>query len=84
MPQDLLPRERRALAVAVREIRARRGMTQEEVSAAAGLGRGYCTDLETGRRRASFDAVVMIARALDVSMVELMELYEDRLGDQAR
>lgn len=80
MPEPM-PKERRALARAVRELRARQGLTQEQVAEAAGLGRGFVSELETGRRRASFEAVVRIARALDVPLGVLVQAFEDRLAD---
>lgn len=71
------PRERRALAVAVRELRARDRISQEDLSLAAGLHRGFVGELETGRRRVSFESVVMIADALpDGSLAELVERFE--------
>jgi transcriptional regulator with XRE-family HTH domain len=78
---DPLPRERRALALAVKELRARRGLTQEEVAHAAGVSRGYLGELEQGRRRASFEGVVRVARGLDVELRELIDAYEARLRD---
>jgi transcriptional regulator with XRE-family HTH domain len=71
-----LPRERRALADAVRELRARERMSQEALSDAAGLHRGFVAELETGRRRVSFESVVLIADALDVELVELVERFD--------
>lgn len=76
-----MPKHRRALAVAVRELRARQGMSQEAVAESAGLGRGFITELETGRRRVSFEAVVAIADALDVPLRELVDVFEARLRD---
>ena len=76
-----MPRERRALATAVKELRARRGLTQEQVAAAAGVSRGYLGELEQGRRRPSFEGVVRVARALEVELVELIETYEARLRE---
>ncbi|HST41366.1 MAG TPA: helix-turn-helix transcriptional regulator [Conexibacter sp.] len=78
---DSLHRERRALAVAVRELRARKALKQEEVGEAAGLGRNYLTTLESGRTNPSFDALVRLARGLDVPLSELILLYEERLRD---
>ena len=80
MPEPM-PRERRALAIAVRELRARRGMTQEQVADAAGVSRGYLGELESGRRRPSFEGVVRVARALDIELVELIQTYEARLRE---
>jgi transcriptional regulator with XRE-family HTH domain len=76
-----MPRERRALALAVRELRARRGLTQEQVADAAGVSRGYLGELEQGRRRASFEGVVRVARGLNVELGELVETYEARLRE---
>jgi transcriptional regulator with XRE-family HTH domain len=78
---DPLPRERRALAIAVRELRARQGLTQEQVADAAGVSRGYLGELEQGRRRASFEGVVRVARGLDVELQELIDTYAARLRE---
>ena len=76
-----MPRERRALALAVKELRARRGLTQEQVASAAGVSRGYLGELEQGRRRPSFEGVVRVARGLDVDLGELIAVYEARLAE---
>lgn len=76
-----MPRERRALALAVKELRARRGLTQEEVANAAGVSRGYLGELEQGRRRPSFEGVVRVARGLDVELRELIDTYDARLRE---
>lgn len=77
-----MSRQRRALAVTVRELRARRGMTQEQVAEAAGRSRGFVAELESGRRGASFEAVAAVAEALDVPMAELGALFDARLAEQ--
>lgn len=76
-----LRRERRALAIAVRELRVRRSLKQEEVCAAADLGRNYLTTLESGRTNPSFEAMVRVARGLGVTFTELVRVYEERLED---
>lgn len=76
-----LHRERRALAIAVRELRARRALKQEELGEAAGLGRNYVTTLENGRTNPSFDALVRIAQGLGIPFSELTRVYEERLRD---
>jgi transcriptional regulator with XRE-family HTH domain len=70
------PRDRRALAVAIRELRSGERISQEDLSLAAGLHRGFVSELETGRRRVSFESVVLIAEALDVPLTELVERFE--------
>ena len=76
-----LHRERRALAIAVRELRVRRSLKQEEVCAASGLGRNYLTTLESGRTNPSFEAMVRVSRGLGVSFTELARVYEERLEE---
>lgn len=66
----------------VRELRARRGLTQEALAEAAGRSRGFVAELESGRRGASFEAVAAVAEALDVPMEELGRLYDARLAEQ--
>jgi transcriptional regulator with XRE-family HTH domain len=78
---ESLHRERRALAIAVRELRVRKSLKQEEVCEAAGLGRNYLTTLESGRMNPSFEAMVRVARGLGVSLVQLIRVYEERLDD---
>ena len=78
---DGLHRERRALAIAVRELRVRKSLKQEEVCEASGLGRNYLTTLESGRTNPSFDAMVRVARGLGVSFAELARVYEERLEE---
>lgn len=78
---DGLHRERRALAIAVRELRVRKSLKQEEVCEASGLGRNYITTLESGRTNPSFDAMVRVARGLGVSFTDLARVYEERLEE---
>ncbi|MGB2710726.1 MAG: helix-turn-helix transcriptional regulator [Conexibacter sp.] len=76
-----LPRERRCLAIAIRELRARQRLTQEQVAEAAGLGHNYISDLESGRTRPAFESVVLIARGLGVPLTEVVRVFEERLAD---
>lgn len=75
------PREQRALASAVREIRARQGLRQEDVASAGGLGRKYIGQVENGDLRPSFAAVLAIARGLGVPLSELVAVYERNVGE---
>jgi len=78
---DPLPRERRALALAVGELRARRRMTQEELAHAAGVSRNYIGELEQARRATTFEALILVARGLNVPLAELVATFEARLLD---
>ena len=50
----------------LKAIRRWRDVTQNQLSSETGLAQGYLSDLETGRRAGSSDALKIIAGALDV------------------
>jgi transcriptional regulator with XRE-family HTH domain len=75
------PPEQCALGAAVREIRARRGMSQEELGFDAGLHRNYVGAVERGEINPTFRIVLQVTRGLDVSVSELLAVYERQLSD---
>jgi len=52
----------------IRIAREWRGLTQVALAAAAGMGQGYLSDLEGGRRKGQTDVLARIAQALDVPL----------------
>lgn len=78
-----MPVERRALAVAVRELRSRERLSQESVSVDAGMHSGFLNELESGRRRVAFESVVAVADVLGLTMQEVGEQF-DRARARAR
>lgn len=75
--------ELRALAAAIREIRARQQLTQEGVGAVGGVGRKYVGQIERAEITPSFAALVAIARGLEVPLSEVIRVYEERLASAA-
>ena len=61
-----------ALAVRVRDRRAKLEMSQQQVAAVSGLTRSSIASIETGRQSVALHHVYAIARALDVSPQELL------------
>jgi len=53
--------------------REKRGLTQRALAAAAGVAASYLADIENGRKPGSADALSRLARALGVSMDDLMD-----------
>ncbi len=53
---------------AIRVLREWRKMTQAQLSKLSGLGQGYISDLEKGRRRGTADALSRVAAALKVPL----------------
>jgi transcriptional regulator with XRE-family HTH domain len=76
--------ELRALAAAIREIRARQQLSQERVAGIGGVGRKYVGQIERGEIVPSFAALVGIANGLDVPLSEVVRVYEERLRAAAR
>ncbi len=75
-------RDRRALANAIRELRARRRLTQEQVAGLSGRSRNFVAELEGGRRGSSFEGVAAVVHGLDVSMEEFGRVYDRCLSEQ--
>lgn len=55
----------------VRQLRAARGLSQEEFAHVAGLDRSYMGGVERGERNISLENICLIAAALAVSPAEL-------------
>jgi transcriptional regulator with XRE-family HTH domain len=64
-----------ALGAAIRQLRAMKAMSQEQLSLEAGLHRNYVGRVERSELSPTFEPLVSIARALDVGPDELMRLY---------
>ncbi len=67
---------RRKFGQAVRHFRAKLGISQEELAQRAGLHRTYVGDIERGERNVALDNIFILARALNVSVADLMRQAE--------
>jgi len=59
----------------VKELREKRGISQQRLSELAGLNRNYVSDVERGRRNPCLNNIVKLAEALDVSPGELFRNF---------
>jgi transcriptional regulator with XRE-family HTH domain len=65
--------ESKGLDLVIRELREKKGLTQEELAFKAKVTPGYVAQLELGiRRNPSLDVVRRLARALGVRLAELL------------
>jgi DNA-binding XRE family transcriptional regulator len=55
----------------IRVWRANRGLTREALAAAAGVSPSYLTEIETGRKPGSLDAMMKLAAALRVPLDDI-------------
>lgn len=66
---------------AVRELRARRGLSQERLGRQSDLHRNYVGAIERGEINPTLRVVTKLCRGLRVPLSELATLYEDRIAD---
>jgi len=65
----------------VRALRKAKGFSQEAFAAHCGLDRTYVGGIERGERNAGLRNIAVIAKALDVTIAELMQGLESEAGD---
>ncbi len=63
--------------VAVRELRREMHISQEDFAERAGLHRTYISDLERGKRNVSLENIEKLAKALNLSIADLMKRVRD-------
>ncbi|MGE0621123.1 MAG: helix-turn-helix domain-containing protein [Pseudomonadales bacterium] len=68
-----MPNPCHAFGARVREIRAQRGLSQEELADLAGMDRSYVGGVERGERNVSLVNICRLAGALGVSPAKLMD-----------
>ena len=64
------------IGVALRALRAQRGVSQEKLALETGIGRRYMSDIENGRRNVSLEIVEKIAAYFEMSASELVRRIE--------
>lgn len=65
----------------LRELRKERGLTQETLAFDAELDRTYISLLELGQCGPSLDTMLVLARAMNISLAHLSDLFEKRLKE---
>jgi transcriptional regulator with XRE-family HTH domain len=63
----------RALANRIKELRDRKGISQEELAHRAGLSRTGMGFLETGKRWPRLDTLMKVAEGLNITLDELLK-----------
>src|SRR3569833_3780926 len=61
------------LGARIRAWRARRGMTRKQLAGDAGLSERFLADVESGRGNASINSLEATARALNITLIELLQ-----------
>lgn len=76
-----IPHLPKASAQVLLELRARSGLSQEKLAELAGVSRSYITYLEKGTTLPGLRATLVLAEAMGVTGVELMERIEKKLKE---
>jgi transcriptional regulator with XRE-family HTH domain len=63
----------RALAIRIKELREKKGISQEELAHRAGLSRTGMGFVETGKRWPRLDTLMKVAQGLNVTVDELLK-----------
>jgi transcriptional regulator with XRE-family HTH domain len=69
------------LGRAIRELRARRDLSQEMLGAEARLHRNYIGAIERGEINPTFRILLKLSTGLRLPLSEILALYEQRLAD---
>ena len=80
LPVPASERVNEALGLAVRELRRRRGLSQEELAHASGLHPTYISGIERGLRNPTWRSIGRLCEALQVRISELAALSESLEG----
>jgi transcriptional regulator with XRE-family HTH domain len=73
--------EHERLGRTVKELRIRRGLSQELLGIRAGLHRNYVGAIERGEINPTFKVLMKLSRGLDFELSEIMLLWEERSSD---
>ena len=72
-----MPYNKRAFGIVIGRLRAEKQLSQEALSALAGISRSHLALLENGRKTARIDTLWRISEALDIEPHRLVKLMED-------
>ncbi|MDI1248338.1 MAG: response regulator [Lacunisphaera sp.] len=76
VPQKETPDLQYRMGVTIKAHRLRLGVTQEELAWRANIHRSYLADIERGGRNVTLQSIANLARALEVSVTDLLHLTE--------
>lgn len=63
----------------IRELRRRKGLTQDVLSGLAGIARSHLAMIESGEKNANVDTLWRIANAMDMNLSEVIAMVEQEI-----
>ena len=72
--------DKKAIGNVIRNLRLKRGLSQEVLSGLAGIARTHLTMIENGTKQANLETVWKISLALDMAPSELIRMIENEIN----
>jgi transcriptional regulator with XRE-family HTH domain len=74
-----MPTSEEIFGVVLRQLRTRKGLSQESLALEGGLDRTYISLLERGLRQPSLTTILILAKVLDIKASEIISEVEAKL-----
>ena len=68
-----------AVGHVVRQLRKKRGLSQEVFSGLAGIARSHLAMIESGSKQANFETIWRISNAFEITPHEFVRLVEEKI-----
>jgi len=78
-----MPTKTRAFGRALKKIRLKKKLTQEDLSLEAQLARVYISELEYGKKIPSIETIFKLSKGLNIKCSKLMDLTEQEFFDSS-
>lgn len=78
-----MPSKTKAFGRALKKVRLKKKLTQEDLSLEAQLARVYISELEYGKKIPSIETIFKLSKGLNIKCSRLMDLTEQELLDHS-
>jgi transcriptional regulator with XRE-family HTH domain len=78
-----MPSKTKAFGRALKKIRLKKKLTQEDLSLEAQLARVYISELEYGKKIPSIETIFKLSKGLNIKCSKLMDLTEQEFFDSS-
>jgi len=78
-----MPTKTKAFGRALKKIRLKKKLTQEDLSLDAQLARVYISELEYGKKIPSIETIFKLSKGLNIKCSKLMDLTEQEFFDSS-
>ena len=78
-----MPSKTKAFGRALKKVRLKRKLTQEDLSLEAQLARVYISELEYGKKIPSIETIFKLSKGLNMKCSKLMDLTEQEFFDDS-